>query len=54
MLFEAELDPGHQPFETGGEPGFEIAMTAPFDTDGFQAGIEGQEMRLRGQSGAPE
>lgn len=39
MLLEAEFDAGHQPVETGKEPGFKIAMPPPFDTDGFETSM---------------
>lgn len=40
MFFETEFDPRNQAPNTGKKPRFEVAMTPPFNTNGFQAYVE--------------
>ncbi len=51
MLFHADLGSRQKSMGDGEQSRLTIAMTAPIDRNGFQAKIEGSQMRSGGQAG---
>ena len=53
MLFHADLCGRQEAVGDGKQPGFPVAMPAPIDGNGFQAKIDGGEMRAGGDASFP-
>lgn len=50
MFFHADLSSRQHTMSDGKQPGFPVAVTAPIDGNGFEAEIEGGEMRATGDA----